>query len=163
MEKPGFSQSNGKTGAELLSATDTDPANDDATVNRLLEASIGYPPGDKVRTARLASDPPIDPGHVHEFGTTVASYKDAQIDNVLSFSQAMNLKIADVPNGCDIRPWKDDIGYYFTFSDGKDGEKRHYIPDTVQFVQVVHESGKREVYTMYQIKQGIDAAMRKKP
>jgi hypothetical protein len=123
---------------------------------------------DAARTPRTASENGFSfadgkAGQVHEFGTTIVSYKDAQIDNHLAFSQARNLRINDIPNDCRISGWKDSVGYYFYFTDGRDGKKHHYIPATCQFIQAVQENGQRATISVAELKQQIDKAMKPKP
>jgi hypothetical protein len=118
---------------------------------------------DRRAREQSAAEMAVNPGQVHEFGTTIVSYKDAQIDNHLAFSQARNLRINDIPNDCRVSGWKDTVGYYFYFTDGRDGKKHHYIPATCQFIQAVQENGQRATISVAELKQQIDKAMKPKP
>lgn len=143
-------------------AASQEPSEQDTADNLRAEANVYAAAADDRKADKTPpADPPIKPGSVHELGTTSVSYKDAQIDNQLAFSAAKNLKVTDLPKDCRISAWKDSVGYFFYFTDGKDGKKHHYIPASVQFIQAVKQDGTKEVLSVADLKRDVDAAMKK--
>ena len=131
----------------------------DTNFNPLLDDALNLNSQRALETRAQLGDSPIDPTRIPGFGTTIVSYKDAALDNELDFTRAINLQVRDVPNNCQVSAWKDDVGYFFYFTDGKDGRKHHQIPPTVQFIQIVQENGRRQVLSVSELKRSVDQAI----
>jgi hypothetical protein len=105
----------------------------------------------------------INPGQVHEFGVRQISYNDTSFESQLSGDLAddsvREIRLTDFPNDGNIKGWKDEGGYFFFFTDGRDGKTPHHFGKSLQFVQVVRENGQRPpALSIFELKQQIDAA-----
>jgi hypothetical protein len=75
----------------------------------------------------------------------VLSMSDPQFDTKLAWAannQAKEfdtLKITDVPTTVKVNYWQDPHGLFLWFKDGGDGNKKHYIPENVTYLELPHE------------------------